>query len=88
MYCEECLENWFKFVKNVKKICFICWCDVIFFNIVLVLVFIVFIEGFFVKCENVVNGCKMVLKFGDLEKYLEKCVFILVECSGCDEIFS
>ena len=87
-YCEECLENWFKSAKNVKKTCPICRRDVISSNTAPVLALTAFIEGLSVKCENAVNGCKMVLKLGDLEKHLEKCGFTLVECSGCDEIFS
>ncbi|XP_022778281.1 RING finger protein 151-like [Stylophora pistillata] len=87
-YCEDCLDGWFKSAKDVKLTCPMCRRYVILSITAPVLALREFIEGLSVECKNAVNGCKMVLKLRDLEKHLENCDFTLVECSGCDEMFS
>lgn len=87
-YCEECLEKWFDSARRMEKTCPVCRRDVRLSDIAPVLALRGFIEGLSVECENAVNGCKMVLKLGDLENHLKNCGYTLVECSGCDEMFS
>lgn len=87
-FCEECLQKWLSSTREGDKTCPVCRRDVNLSKTAPLLALRGFIEGLSVECENAVNGCTMVLNLGELEGHLKSCSFTLVECSGCDEMFS
>ena len=83
-YCEECLEQWLNAACHGDKTCPECRREVTMCKTAPVLALRGVIDELSVECQNSTNGCRMVLKLGDLENHLKNCGYTLVECCGCD----
>lgn len=82
-YCLRCLETWLD--SSETDTCPTCRTTTLVFDLIPVLAIRGLIGNLHTCCENVGNGCKMVVKLDSATTHSHECEFALVKCDGCGE---
>ena len=84
-FCQQCLETWLE--SSETDTCPTCRTTTLLFDLIPVLAIRGIIGNLHTSCENVENGCKMVMKLDNIASHSRRCEFALVKCHGCgDEV--